>query len=718
MYQKEPLTILTPSSNFIGPNVTSKVSMFEQSTSISGVVSCGLTWSGTIDWIFIIEAVATITKRVSLYVYNRVTGIYVYRGFITFTRPVGIGAGGAANRGLSVAYYTHTTGTVGVSGTTVTGNGTLFVTQRIAAGARIGFGTTDPTSVTTWYYIQSINSNTSITLTFNVISTINVGTSYVIEELRVILLDAVLTPSANSPLSGLFIAKGVNFDDFSLGGTTIAASNGTIDNLKLCYQLTDSYRTGGTFSQAGTVSNQNPQSANLDGPRKTDFDGLTHSLYVIDNSQLFSTNFRLYVYNVRANDTITSGLMALTSSNVQITGPVTLTGAVTTTTTIGNIACIATTKHGPGAGMKSLYFCTPTRFYRVDLTNIYHGKPNWISNVRTEIPPGTTTTVPISANMWAISYDESSDRFIVHTIAVNTGFKFHYTRFGEQTTDRFDYPLGLHLNYADGSTSDPRSIPIVGNFTATHAWIAMISLNGLTHVVKWGQNFLGQTNIFAIPYASHWEFANTTNEVAISPVINLSNLDEFIRISIMDLTYLGLDPYVTTINRLRTYCRTTGIDNNTGGWEPIDDSGDLSNIDPSNQIQFKFEFQILGMNFNIPPRFFGFNLIYKELVTDEHYQLSVGSSDEQTKRFVWRFASSFGATVSPLRVRLYDNYTDSLLVDDNTSNPIGTFQRSTDNGFSWATYNSQDKTNETTYIRYKPLRLSDTVDVRPILTLL
>jgi hypothetical protein len=717
MYQKEPLTILTPTSNFIGPNVNSKVGMAEQSTAINGVLSCGLTWSSTIDWIFIIEAVGTITKRVNLYVYDRITGLYGYRGFITFTRPVAI-ASAAVNRGFIVAYYTHTTGTVGVSADTVTGSGTLFVTQRIAVGARIGFGTTDPTRVTRWYYIRSIDSDTSIRLTFNVSDTIGSGTSYVIEELRIILLDAVLSVQYNSPLSGLFIAKGVNFDDFSLGGTTIPASNGGIDNLKLCYQLTDSYRTNGTFSQAGTVSNQNPESADLDGPRKTDFDGLTHSLYVIDNSQLFSTTYRLYVYNVRANDTITSGRMALTSSNVQITGPLTLTGALSTVNTIGNVACIATTKHGPGSGSKSLYFCTPTRFYRVDLSNIYHGKPNWISNVRAEIPTGTTNTVPISSNMWAISYDEESDRFIIHTISSAVGFKYYYTRYGEQTSDRFDYSLGLPLNYADGSTSDPRSIPIVSNMTTTHNWIAMISLNGLTHVVKWGQNLVGYANIFSVPYASHWEYSTSTGEVAISPVINISNLDKFLRISIMDLTYLGIDPFVTVINRLRTYCRTSGIDDNSGSWVYIDDSGDLSNIDQSNQIQFKFEFQILGMNFNIPPRFIGFNLIYKELVTDEHYQLSVGKSDEDTKRFVWRFSTAFGVTVSTLRVRIYDNYTDNLLVDDNTSNPTGTFQKSVDNGFSWATYSSEDKTNETTYIRYKPLRLSDTVDVRPILTLL
>ena len=64
------------------------------------------------------------------------------------------------------------------------------------------------------------------------------------------------------------------------------------------------------------------------------------------------------------------------------------------------------------------------------------------------------------------------------------------------------------------------------------------------------------------------------------------------------------------------------------------------------------------------------------------------------------------------------NVTNNLLVDDNTSSPSGTFEKSTDGGSIWSVYNSTDKTNETTYIRYKPAYLSDTVKVRPILTLL
>jgi hypothetical protein len=704
MYQKEPLGLLDTFDNFIGPNVTSKLGTAEQNPSppISQAIACGITWSSTIDWIFTLENVSTQTKRISLYTYNRETGRYAHPGFITFTRT---NSGAGVNKGLSVAYYTHTTGTVAVSGVTVTGTNTLFQTQRIAAGSRIGFGTTNPTAVTNWYYINSITSDTSLTLTVAVPSEISSGTSYVIEELRIIVADTV---STTSPLGGVFIAKGINFDDFLIAGKTISASSGSIDNLKLCYQLTDGYRSGGTVSVAGTVSNFNPQCCVLDGERKTDFDGLTHSMYVIDTA----SNARLYVYNIRSNDPITGGRIAVTQSNIQITGPLTLTGTFVGGG-IGNIACLATTNHGPGKGTKSLYFATTTRIYRTDVTNLYHGKPNWINDVRNEIPTGSISTLSAGSGMYAISYDDKSDRFLINTTA---GLKWYYTKFPEGSGDPLDYASSYNLLMLDSSNSDPRNVPLLA--ANTNNWVYYFALNGLTHLLKWGSGGVGVSNLFCAPFASHWEFANFTNEVAISPVINVTNVEYFFKLVIQDLTYLSRDTFLTTINRLRAYCRTTGIDNNTGGWEPIDDTGDLSSVEPTNQIQFKFEFQILGQNYNIPGRFFGFNLIYKEIVTDDHYQFSVGKSDELTKRFVWRFSQPFGDTVPTLRVRLYDNTTDNLLVDDNTLTPSGTFQKSTDNGLNWSAYSSEDKSNETTFIRYKPLYISDTVDVRPILTLL
>jgi hypothetical protein len=52
-------------------------------------------------------------------------------------------------------------GTVTVSGTAVTGNSTNFQTSMI--NMLIGFGSTDPAKITTWYTISARASTTGIT---------------------------------------------------------------------------------------------------------------------------------------------------------------------------------------------------------------------------------------------------------------------------------------------------------------------------------------------------------------------------------------------------------------------------------------------------------------------------------------------------------------------------------------------------------------------------
>jgi hypothetical protein len=66
---------------------------------------------------------------------------------------------------------------------------------------------------------------------------------------------------------------------------------------------------------------------------------------------------------------------------------------------------------------------------------------------------------------------------------------------------------------------------------------------------------------------------------------------------------------------------------------------------------------------------------------------------------------------------LYDATTDGLLVDDNTTSPTGTFEKSTDDGENWSSWTNTDKTNNTTYLRYTPSSLADSIKVRALLTL-
>ena len=125
---------------------------------------------------------------------------------------------------------------------------------------------------------------------------------------------------------------------------------------------------------------------------------------------------------------------------------------------------------------------------------------------------------------------------------------------------------------------------------------------------------------------------------------------------------------------------------------------------------------MLGNCTGIPARINGLTLIYDDLSNDSHYQPSVNFSSTTSKQFAWRFSTAFGSTVPTLRIRLYDAVTGGLLVDDNSAAPTGTWEKSTD-AVSFVAWTNADKGNETTYLRYTPLSLADSIKVRALLTL-
>jgi hypothetical protein len=104
---------------------------------------------------------------------------------------------------MTVAYYT--TGTIEVSGTAVTGSGTTFTAAMI--GMKIGFGSTSPALITTWYTISAYTSATAITLSSSA-GTVTAGTTYIIDAADVICTGNAL-----------------------VAGTTVGVNNGRIGTL-------------------------------------------------------------------------------------------------------------------------------------------------------------------------------------------------------------------------------------------------------------------------------------------------------------------------------------------------------------------------------------------------------------------------------------------------------------------------------------------------------
>ena len=85
-------------------------------------------------------------------------------------------------------------------------------------------------------------------------------------------------------------------------------------------------------------------------------------MYVLD--LVSAGNYRIFKYNIRAALTVATGASVsawtLTTGNQAFTG----TGSQN-----ANL-CIATTAHGLGSGIKSLYFVSTTRWMRVEVTNV------------------------------------------------------------------------------------------------------------------------------------------------------------------------------------------------------------------------------------------------------------------------------------------------------------------------------------------------------------
>lgn len=674
----------TALDKYAGPTPIALARPMEQSTAIPGVYPHVINWSSTIDWVFLADiSTAAATRRVVMYSYNKLTQTFTWNGFITLTYPA---ATAHTIRGMRVVRHTYSTGTVAVSGTTVTGTGTTWATNRYAGGARIGFGTTDPTAVTTWYYLTSASAptNTSITLS-GTGPTLSAGTSYVIEELRVY----TSTTNATAANGGLFVAKGINADDFASGGTTIAAASAT-DNIKAVYWLAD----------ASTVLNTAAGSLAIEST----VSDTSHFAYVVNADA--GTSLRIYKYDLRvALGSLSSGKS--TSAFVLRTGAQTVTGTISQT----NAARVATLSHGPGSGVECLYTATTTRVLRIPLTSIIDASTTFVADSMVEIPPGSANTFAATSGMTSVEYSSTMDRLIITTGSGQRHYLTQYnTSSGAMNAVIFSDNKQIDQSAADSGLTPFPSTQGGGFSVWVEGGIGYFTRTGTTAILN---------QLYAIPLGAHWDTADgATTGVKnrlITPEIATTGATVFYRLYVNSERIMGSESLGTPPEPFRVFFRTSGISDDSGSWTQINDAGDLTGISPASSIQFMFEFKIAGMT-TIPARIYGLTITYEDNTTDSHYQPSVAQSDITNKRFAWRFSTAFGGTVPTLYVRLYDAVSGSLLLTDDTATPTGTFEKSTDDGATWGSYNTTDAANDTTYIRYTPASLGDGIKVRALLT--
>lgn len=672
-------------NQWAGPVPLSVVRPMEYSTAIPGAFPWAMQWSSSasskLDWVFLADnAAAAVTRRIVLATFNRLTGVFGISGFVTLTFPT---ATNHTIRGMRMTYDKHTAGTVSVSGTAVTGSGTSWQTDGACVGNRIGFGSTGPAQISTWYEIQSITNDGALVLTGSA-GTVAGGSSYVIEDLRAI----VLTTNATATNGGLYVTKGLRIENFTPGGTTVPAAT-TVDNIRAVYWLKDASTETNTVGLGLAIE---PIASKA-----------SHICWALDTT----TNVVLFKYNLRA---ALSGLAsgASTSAFVFKTGS---GGLLTGTASQANNGRFATAAHGPGSGAGCIYFTTTTRIYRTIATgSITAASTTFLADNMAEIPPGSVNTYAASSLMNAIEYASSLDRFFVSVNATTTPFRDYLTQYrtdGGQI-DRVTFGDFRQLNHslADSNVAiRPDKVALA---------MAVWAENGMVYAAQIGTT--AATNlVFAMPMGADWDFAATTNARIIMPVMSLSGVDKLVQFMSSHEEYIGNSALGSEAGALRWYYRTAGINDNSGSWTAMSDATDLSSIGSISSIQFMVEFRCIGLT-QIPNRVMSLALLYQDITTDSHYQFSVAKTSLSSKQFAWRHAVAFGGSVPALRVRLYDATTNGVLADDNTGSPAGTWERSTD-GTSWSAWTNADKSNETTYIRFTPASLADSIKVQAILTL-
>lgn len=653
---------------FIGPNPITVFRPVENSAAIPAAMWHPIIWSSTKWYLFYGDnAAAAATRRIGCYEYNPITTDATFLGFVTMTYPT---ATNHTLRGFRVSLENYTTGTVSASGTSVTGSGTTWSTDRMAVGSRIGFGSTDPTQITTWYQISAVGGDTSITLTSSA-GTISGGTSYVIEDMRIIMA----TTNATAGNGGLYIAKGLRIEDFAIGGTTIPAAT-TTDNIKAVYWIKDNHSATNNNSVAAGIAIEDRASWNL------------QNCYIINGS---STTARIWMYNFRTANTIASGNTIPLSGNITITGNQTVTGAISQL----NNGRVATARHGNGNGNSSLYFATATRISRAPLSGITSGSTTFVVDSMTEVPPGGTATFTVTGALTSVEYANIYDKFIVST----SHGKCYITKF-QTGGEQHDAIIGAQISQQDQVSASANSVPFLH-----------MPIGGTTGIIYvWAEGGIlfystastsATTNImYAYPLGATNLYSDTTNERIILPAITFGSIpSKFYRVLTSEVHSMGGINIGKTTNPYRLFYRTSGIDDNSGLWTEVQSDGNLSGVSTAASIQFMLDFKLDGEN-GLPARFQGLSIIYETAdALPSQYQWSYGDSSTANGTVGFVQVATFGASLTTHTINYYRSDTNALvLTQASSSNTNGFFEYH--NGSTWVEGLGSDTLN--TRRRFRP----------------
>lgn len=642
------------SKPFIGPSPI-QVARPVESTIATAVGFPHAVQIGAVEYAVVLADISTAAtlRKFLLYIYRADLGTMTYRGAISYTYPTA-----ATIRGIRLQRSVHTTGTVAVSGTTVTGTGTDWLTRRVNAGSRIGFGSTDPDQITTWYDITpgtAISSNTSLTLLSSP-GTIAAGTPYIIEDYTLIICATCATAGDGG---GLRVIKGLSLSTACWSNTataTVISNATTIDNIRACYWL--------KHAATSTLNNTGAGFA-LDD---VSTDNLTQDAYVLDGA---ATSAIIYKYNVKAALTLTTGYA--TNPYLYPTGTGTVTGNISQ---VHNCR-IGTLKHGAGNGIKSLYFTTTTRLYRCALSGITNGSTTFLSDVMLEIPPGGTNTIPATGAMSNLEIFNSLDRIGWFSTSA-TAFRSYMTQYRTDSSQMDHVWLG-DSKIVHPAVGDATAYPYPNtSSTIMTSW----GEGGFCFLARHGTNNL-LNQIYVVPTGAHWGYQNTAPfNVYITPAIQTPGASKYYRLCVNEAQTLGGDVLGVTPEGYKVYYRTAGISDNSGAWTLLPIDFDMTGITSAASIQFKFEFKIFSVTC-VPARILGVAVIYEaqdDIPSDLRWNMDDSNTTDGTVGFVQQTLFSTLPTV--MQIDYYRADTNAnVLTQLSSSTTNGVFEYH--NGSTW-----------------------------------
>jgi hypothetical protein len=633
---------------FVGPAPLGVANFGESSLAIVSSFVHPVKITDDLFWVFGADGSnPAATRRVQLWTWVPSTNTYTFVGAINLTFPT---ATNHTVRGFRAILENHTTGTVAVSGTAVTGTGSAWATG-LSVGSRIGFGSTDPNAITTWYQISAIGSDTSITLAASA-GTIAAGTPYIIQDLMLVHA----TTNATVTNGGLFITKGLQYADFQNPAFPVPVAT-TVDKIKATYWLRD----------AATITNDV-----IGGCALGDRDSWTQQyVYATEGA---ASSLQLYRYNIRAPLTPVAGAFTLTGTDIVITGAQTVTGTISQL----NNGRVGTLQHGPGAGVPCIYLFTSTRILRVPLANVVAGSTTFVADSMAEVVPGGTNTQIAGGAFAGLDIAGSLDKLVIVGPA-NSGTIYvtdYYT--GGQQLDRRASALTMHLPSALRDTDLPIYVHSVGN-NAPFVWVED---GWLFYIYSVGTT----TNVNALtvyPLAADADFqADVSNRVILPQITLGAAAARFYRVLVNAAQNIGDWAMGVAPDAYRVQVRTSGIADNSGAWVDVPADGDLSGVSSAASIQFGLLFRTAGV-IMLPARILSLAVLYERAdALPSQYDWNFGDSSDTNGTYGWVQRSLFGGALGVHTINIYRADTNALvLTQASTGTTNGNFQYW--NGSAW-----------------------------------